>query len=100
MSKTKTYTIEVTQEDIDNGVAWECGKCPVALAAKRVLPFKPHVRSLAIYRKRRQQPSWRYGWYYIKVFAVDLPQEARDFISDFDHGVFVTPFSFQVEVEL
>ena len=31
--------VEITQEDIDQGIKGECSKCPLALALKRVFPI-------------------------------------------------------------
>ena len=78
-----TYTIDVTQEDIDQGERDKCRRCPIALAMKRVFPGKV---------------SLVYGtvaWVDLDRYA-DLPDEAQQFIMYFDEGEPVEPFSFSL----
>lgn len=49
MSETETRTLEVTQEDIDQGQPNNASRCPFALAARRLFPGWEHV-------------SVAYGW--------------------------------------
>jgi hypothetical protein len=95
--------INVTQRDIDRGIKSDCAKCPVALAAARVLGkyATPHAEGLetvtvdgcdiGVSLATRPPPPWSsfpaWAWY-------KLPQEASLFISGFDFGKPVKPFRF------
>ena len=87
--------IEVTQKDIDEGIADECWLCPVALAAQRAgATFGYHDVTCGQERI-----------YFRKNGAIDvsarrhLPLQAIRFINNFDSEVFgiAEPFSFEVE---
>lgn len=79
-------TITVTQEDIDKGVISSCVACPIALAVGRFMPDSGFI---------------------VCANAIDftsplgdlihLPIEAVKFISDFDKGRPVQPFTFELE---
>lgn len=74
------YTVTVTQADIDGGVRNKCTKCPVALALKRLFPG----RRISVAN------------YSIKVGSCleRMPSEVISFVSWFDIGRAVQPFSF------
>lgn len=74
--------IEVTQEDIDEGVAGDCEACPIAQAGFRATLSHTQVMGKRI----RLYGVWR-----------DLPPEAINFVLRFDNGGLVTPFSFEVD---
>lgn len=99
----KTVTIEVTQEDIDNGQKCSTSLCPIALASARCfanagvmdtrLSDAPMVSVKSIC-------MWHKGENWTKTFmAIKLPQEASTFITDFDKGKEVVPFSFTLTFE-
>lgn len=83
--------IDVTQEDIDNGTPKNCGKCPIALAAKRAfinnnLEFTDlYVTLFFLVVENKENKT---------VF--DLPRESDRFITFFDQNQKVLPFSFEV----
>jgi hypothetical protein len=69
-------TIQVTQDDIDNGVRLSGKLCPIALACLRTI-----------------------GMNYAEVFDLwgwcnDIPTEVQDFVLAFDRDLPVQPFSF------
>ena len=76
-------TITVTQEDIDQGIRESYYSCPIARAAERAL-------------------KWRVMVYTDTILVGDsgcdykLPESAQEFISRFDTGKPVKPFSFEV----
>jgi hypothetical protein len=79
-----TYVINVTQEDIDEGKPVVCNECPVALAIARALPgCEIHVLGTIVIVN---------GMYY------QLPDECLDFVTRFDDGKSVSPFSFTLEI--
>lgn len=82
--KMKTITIEVTQEDIDKGKQGSCGRCPIALAAYRVMEGSFLVLPYAIFR--------------LEGKSISLPDSAIEFIGLFDSGMPVKPFSFTIEI--
>jgi hypothetical protein len=86
-------TVDVTQEDIDNGERVHCSKCPIALAVHRLFPDAAGVsvaHDIALFNDG------------LKPFQHFLiTEEAREFIRRFDHKMEVEPFSFKAEsVEL
>lgn len=77
-------TIRVTQEDIDNGERGNCELCPIAHAMSRELGCAVDV-------------SGPCAVVYIHgPVEIPLPQEARNFILDFDNVEPVQPFEFQI----
>lgn len=91
MTKIK---VEVTQDDIDMGLACSASCCPIALAVKRTLRENGDsfggvfVGSKAVRVQRKEYaPSIHYN----------LPVEAVDFIIAFDDGHDVKPFILELE---
>lgn len=82
---TKTITVNVTQEDIETGIANDCLHCPIALAISRELPSSfPKVRNSNAGLLGRFS-----GW-------ADLPVQAQTFIELFDAGQSVAPITFDL----
>lgn len=79
----KRVNVEVTAEDIAQGVAADCQRCPVALALKRATG-----------------EDWRVGSYEAEKVAirVPLPMRVRAWTLALDTGEPVEPFSFEIEV--
>ena len=85
-------TIDVTRDDIRKGTIDGC-KCPIALAAARVLPegVHWHVGNENIFRGEpdgigEAKPQF------------PLPREARIFIGRFDSWLPTEPFAFDLDV--
>lgn len=90
--------VEVTQEDIDNGKRRNCSRCPIALALMRKFNLDPSEDSLdaasvgltiasifpVMHRERKPQ-------------YFNMPDEASEFIKDFDSKLPVKPFSFTLK---
>lgn len=74
--------IEVTQEDIKAGRKTECTRCPIALAIKRKVGYTMSVGTRVCGSLDNE---------------FQLPKIAQDFISNFDHGNPVEPFTFELE---
>jgi hypothetical protein len=84
----KYLTIEVTQEDIDNGVSKSATSCPLALAFTRKTKRVVRIGStIQIWGK-----AYRGAWDYL------LPRETIEFIEDFDSGKPVKPSKFRLKV--
>jgi hypothetical protein len=79
--------IQVTEEDIKNGVREHCAKCPIALAAQRAGCQYPIVGT---------HLTFMLG---AKNYSTDLPYYAHEFIGLFDTGQVVAPFEFDLELE-
>ena len=77
-------TINVTKDDIIKGQKGKCFYCPVALATKRTLKCK----NIMIRSEELVSSGFR---------AV-LPLVVRQWIWDYDHGQFVEPLSFELEL--
>jgi hypothetical protein len=73
--------IEVTQDDINNGVRHSTCDCPIARAATRAFGIPTQVGYVSMC------PAG--------FDAVYIPPVASDFISMFDMGVPVQPFPFE-----
>ena len=82
--------IQVTQEDIDKGCRTSTRSCAIARALDRIT----HDRLGALVGKFIKLEDW-YGEV---VFRQRIPIVARNFISDFDSGLYVEPFSFQLDM--
>ena len=84
----KTYTIEVTQEDIDKGNRLAPCSCPVALAISRATNKCAIVSS--------QDVSFQaYGGGFVYFDAI-----VRDFINKFDGRQPVQPFKFDLDIDV
>ena len=85
-----TYTINVTAEDIACGGRGNCSRCPVAKALTRCVPGV-----------KESYASYTGGSLYAIAgpgLRVKFPIEVAYFISDFDSGLPVSPFTFTVEI--
>ncbi len=90
--------LEITQEDIDKGKAGNCSLCPIALALMRKFNLDPSEDSL---------DYARVGLTMASIFPVmdrerkpqyfNMPDEASEFIKDFDSKLPVKPFSFTLK---
>ena len=78
---TKTITVNVTQEDIDEGQERECESCPIALAVRRLLNCGVTVH----------EAICLFG---AKHGVCALADEPFAFVKAFDAGLPVKPFSF------
>lgn len=75
--------INVTKDDIRNGIPSMTTACPIARAFKRVKILNVRVHNTS---------------YKVKDLTYRLPKKAQRFINDFDNGYFVEPFSFNVGI--
>ena len=82
--------IEVTQQHIDDGMKESCSGCPVALAINELLLESASANvggtSVAFYTTNDTSALLSF-----------LPQEAANFIREFDCGLPVYPFNFEIE---
>lgn len=79
--------IEVTAEDIAEGVPKDDCECPVARAIKRATGLRTSVAELGI----------SVNCYYPDSVEVRTPDEVREFVTRFDAGSGVEPFSFLLD---
>ena len=94
MQLPKTLVLEVTQEDIDKGIAEDCEKCPIALALIRALkaknvkfgPVSVDGEHIEVY----ESPLGNYESYRVN-------EKIGKFVEDFDTGKPVLPFSVELE---
>ena len=80
--------IHVTQRDIDRGAGSYADACPITLAVRRrlVLPWGGVITGVDQVTMVRTT-EW---------VRAPLPQEARDFVKEFDEGSPVQPFTFAI----
>ena len=77
--------IEVTAEDIKKGEQGNCWRCPIALALIRAFRTDD-VAAPGPYARINHE-------------RLDLPNEVRRFIDDFDNGDEVSPFTFELPIK-
>ena len=87
-------TIQVTQEHIDHGKAGDCAECPVARA---FLGAVPDLQRVAVWDAGCARADLYFGP--VDPVVILLPEVVTDFVSAFDDGRPVSPFSFDVEVD-
>lgn len=92
LNEGKSMIINVTQEDIENGIRHSCFSCPIALAVKRETGCNCSVESANFHLKARIFMMGSYEAYF-------PGKEAEDFINNFDGGKPVKPFSFELDVD-
>lgn len=81
--------VEVTEDDIRNGVKKNCNKCPIALALHRAIPTAKWVEVAGDFL------AWGNGEDIYEVDCSDI-SEVWDFIADFDWGISVSPITFAI----
>jgi hypothetical protein len=81
--------LSITQKDIENGWRLTPEKCPIALAAARAGCRKPYVASNRIE-----------FFVKLKKHTFELPPKARVFVENFDRHIAVSPFRFDLPLEL
>lgn len=91
-------TINVTQEDIDNGTREQCAICPVARALDKAFGLTIPLTNIA------DRICFMPDSYHIDLFdkqrylvGIPTPFEAKVFIKAFDAKQPVKPFSFQID---
>lgn len=93
--------VDVTQQDIDKGVQCSSARCPIAIAAKRVLGKEVSVGSMSLVIYTPIDDELEDGAKNAEV--VQLPHEAQAFVRDFDHYEYqrtpISPVSFEIEVK-
>ncbi len=85
-------TIQVAQEDINQGIKEDCRRCPVALAIARV------TTNCDISVARYIQFIHATGNNNRNFFLRLLPLHMQAWIGDFDFGYFVRPTAFKLEI--
>lgn len=86
----RKVTIEVTDDDIFDGIQSSCHNCPIALAASRInIARIISVNSTSMVVRNTYSRNGDF---------IVLPIEAIDFIAAFDTNQEVEPFSFEIEV--
>lgn len=82
--------IQVTQEDIDNGIIGSGHSCPIALAVKRATGYGYVSVSVqgVVYG---EHPDG-------KVFSIEADENIEKFVLYFDEEIPVEPFSFEIPV--
>lgn len=93
--------IEVTQEHIDKGERSNALSCPVALAVREALDAKKENEVAVSFRWITHLKEYR-GWRTLFQKTQDWisypsPKKVQEFITDFDNGEPVAPFSFELK---
>jgi hypothetical protein len=82
--------VKITQDDIDNGIAWDCHHCPLANAINRARGF---IRRFFLGPAVIQ--TYRYKLCLLGKWRV-LPDRAMAWTNDFDHGMKVNPTELEI----
>ena len=80
------YKIQVTKQDIKNGVPGQACKCPISLAISRASGMKK------VFVEGPSIPLHNYRYFGSK------PDQIEQFIERFDEGDKVRPFNFELEL--
>jgi hypothetical protein len=89
MNFPQTITISVTADDIAQGKQRDCRRCPIACAVRRAFPHA------VVDVDEADINIWKSGLIAETFREYVLPDEAREFISAFDAGESVKPFTFE-----
>lgn len=89
-----TVTINVTQDDIVEGVILECEFCPIARAIKRRFGI---VSNYSVVDVSSNSVTFYGGKLPYGFEVCKLPDIALNFINDFDQGRIPEPISFLLE---
>ena len=84
------FTIKVTQDDIDDGIACDSYNCPIAEAINRLL--LPNIYANVFYSV---------GFFHNEenlLIDSSLPQEAKKFARAFDDYEDCKPFEFELDI--
>lgn len=79
--------INVTAKDIRMGIRGNCLKCPIAIALKRAFKAKEVTVTTITFLVDRLK---------FRIHELDDDSNIVSFIEDFDQGVPVKPFSFEL----
>jgi hypothetical protein len=87
-----TVEVDVTHNDIEQGVKGDCHHCPIALALRRHFPSAPslYVLYMASYIKPSETENFLVG---------KLPDKAERFVKDYDAGKSRRPFRFELSLK-
>jgi len=89
----RTMTIRITNKDIQNGKRRDVNQCPIALAVNRHMKqrgYKPFIVTfIHMFDNVEDQGTW-----------ARLPEKAQCFVSRFDNGRPIGPFTLKVTFEL
>ena len=94
-----TRTVNVTAEDIANGKAKDCSKCPVAIAAQRTFPELYAVEVFA-HEIRAFDPPLDRPNYCFHPTTQEHTDEVEAFVHAFDEKQWVQPFSFDLTLSI
>lgn len=87
---SKTILVNVTAEDIARGVKSESSLCPIACALRKILLLGTRISvgvdDVGLYG----QPHFHGD--------IDLPDEAGEWVQQYDKGLPVSPFTFTLEI--
>ena len=95
------YTINVTQDHIDNGQRESAFRCPLALAIKESLNIKyipNEINGKAHYPVGVTHQYFRIYDTLSNFQEYELPEKVYDFVIKFDRNEEVQPFSFEMEI--
>lgn len=84
--KLKTVMVNVTQEDISDGLRFNAFECPVAIALRRATGKDCACNDRGL---------WNFSADYTNLYR-KLPKSVRDLPRKFDQGKPVTPISFKI----
>jgi hypothetical protein len=82
-------TIRVTKEDIETGRRGACGFCPIAFAVRR----ETNCHDVWVYDLTIDIKQHEHG----QIAEYRTPFDAQRFMLDFDDGLAVKPFEFEME---
>lgn len=84
MKKVKIIEVRVSQADIKQGAIKSCHLCPIALAINRALKLDKWEGKVSISLDQIKVYAKPLGWKIKPIFVAHTPQDAREFILNFD----------------
>lgn len=86
--------IQITQDDIDNGVIGDSNHCPIARAFKRIGYTEVIVEQKRIYL---YGDTYNSSNVYRKKY-IDMPENGKKFVLYYDRSEPVEPFELEVKI--
>lgn len=87
--ENKVVTVEVTREDIDNGIRFDSNCCPIALAVCRALGESSDIQRIEVAGGVEDSHN---------VFDILTNQNLMPWIRSFDQQELALPFSFTIKI--
>lgn len=90
----ESVQVNITEVDIEEGIAKSCSECPAARAIRRALKKQGYLFSSVLVNKFEVSMDLSWAFKHSALFVVSAPEVLHDFVGKFDAGEPVKPISF------